>query len=217
MKTLSYTQEYFLCAINNKGNIPALDITTPACLLAGGIMELLNHGYITRVEKDKLVAGKTWDDGLPYLKPLYEKIVSSKKPLNAKGIADSYMLGTIQKSFTELFSAIGVSVVEAGQADEVTKQGIVNEKTKYIPKAEAVTKIIEKVRAEFLENGTITEETLCLASLLDKGELIRNYFSKVERDIMKKRMKEVRESDAYASVKEIIDYVVVLFVAAAAH
>lgn len=60
MKILSLTQEYFLYTINNKLDISySLDTTFPACLFAGGIMELLSHGYITLVEKDKLVADKT--------------------------------------------------------------------------------------------------------------------------------------------------------------
>lgn len=58
MKTLSYTQEYFLCAINKKGNIPALDDTFPVCLVVGALMELLNHGYITRDEKINLLSAK---------------------------------------------------------------------------------------------------------------------------------------------------------------
>ncbi len=207
MKTLSYTQEYFMCAVNSKGNIPALDVTFPVCLVAGGIMELLSHGYITRFEKDKLVAGKTWDDYLSYLKPLYETIAASKKPKDAKAIATIYVAGFSQKPFNEFFSAVGVSLVKLGCATELTKQGLLNEKTKYIPKAEDVTKIIEKVRAEFLEDGIISEETICLAALLDNAELIRNYFSKVEMEIVKKRIKEVRKSEAYALTKKILEYI----------
>jgi hypothetical protein len=207
MKTLSYTQEYFLCAVNEKGNMPALDDTFPACLVAGAVMELLSHGYLIRAEKDKLVAGKVWDDGLPYVRPLYETITSYKKPKDAKGIAEDYIIGSSSKSFNELFAAIGISLVKAECADELTVQGLLKEKIKYVPKAEAVTRIIEKVRAEFLEDGTITDETLCLAALLDKSALLRDYFSKVEKETLKKRIKEVRKSETSASLREILDYI----------
>jgi hypothetical protein len=207
MNALSYTQEYFLCAVNEKGNPPALDDTFPACLVAGAVMELLSHGYLTRAEKNKLVVGKVWDDGLPYVRPLYETITSYKKPKDAKGIAEDYLMGLSTKSFNELFAAIGISLVKAECADELTVQGLLKEKIKYVPKAEAVTRIIEKVRAEFLEDGLVTDETLCLTALLDKSALLRNYFSKVEKETLKKRIKEVRQSEASASIREMLDYI----------
>jgi hypothetical protein len=208
MNTLSYTQEYFLCAVNDKGKPRALDTSFQPCLLAGGLMELLHHGYITRDEKKRFISGKAWDNRLSYVQPLYETIVQSKKPASIDSLAETYALGLSQKSFDELFSAIGASLAASGYADEVTNQGLLKEKTGFVPKAGAVTRIIEKVRAEFLEDGTVTEETLCLALLLDKGELIRDYFSKVEKQTLKKRLKEMRASEAIdASVKEIFDYI----------
>jgi len=206
MKTLSYTQEFFLCTINDKGKIPALKGEIPACLAVSGIMELLSNGYLNRAEKDKLAAGKPWDDSLPYLKPLYETIVSLKKPLDIKDILMIYIGGFVIEQFYELYKAIGVSLVESGYADELTKKGLIKEKPRrYVPKEEAIKNVVEKVRAEFLEDGMITEETLCLAAFLDASGLISNYFSKFEAEAMKKRIKEARESGAYALVKEAFD------------
>ncbi len=207
MKTLSYTQEYFMCAISSKGNVPILDVVFSTCLLAGGIMELLYHGYIVRTPKGKLVISKPWDEGLPYLKPLYETILGFKKPKDAKGVASVYLAGFSQKTFKELFSAFGASLAEFGYADELWKQGLLNKKIRYVPKPEAVTRIIEKIRAEFLEDGTISEETLYLAALLDNGKLIRNYFSKVEAEILKKRIKEVRKNEAYVLADEMVKFI----------
>jgi hypothetical protein len=102
-------------------------------------------------------------------------------------------------------AAIGASLAKANCADELTDQGMLKNKTKYAPKPEAVTRVIEKVRAEFLEDGVVTDETLYLASFLDKSGFIRDYFSKVEKETLKKRIKEVRKSEAFASVKEVLD------------
>lgn len=219
METLSFTQEYFLCAINSKGNIPLLkDVEIPVCFIAGGIMELLNHGYIARVEKDKLVADQTWDDGLPYLKPLYDAIASSKKAKDAKNFTLAFWESNKQRD--RLISAFGVSLLEAGCVDELTNQGLTKKKTKYVPKEKAVTKIIEKIRAEFLEDGALTEETIYLAVLLEKSGLICDFFSKVEQGKLKERIKEVRDSEAYALVKKIRDYIeslIVIFIASSAH
>jgi hypothetical protein len=170
-------------------------------------MELISKGYIIRAEKDKLVAGKAWDDEAPYLKPLYEIIVSLKKPKDSKGVAEVYALGFGQKPFDELFSALGVSLVQSGRADEFKKKGLLKEKTRYTPKEEAFKSIIEKIRAEFLESETITAETLSLTVMLDKSGLIRKYFSKDDAKAIKKRVKEAPKSDEYVLAKETLDYI----------
>jgi hypothetical protein len=215
MNDLSYTQEFYLCAVNAKGNIPALDDgSIPACFVAGGIMDLTDRGLIASDEKDRLVIAKPWDDTLPYLKPLYEKIASFEKPKDAADIAaEHYVFGG--KALNALLSAIGLSLVEAGCADDLTANGLFKEKIKYIPKPEAATRVIEKVRAEFLEGGTITDETRNLAALLDRGNLIRNYFSKVETAALKKRIKEVRTSGAWLRAQKIRIYVALIFIAIA--
>ncbi|MDR2156235.1 MAG: GPP34 family phosphoprotein [Clostridiales Family XIII bacterium] len=207
MKALSFTQEYFLCAINENGNLPVLDSEISVCLLAGGIMELTRQGYIGHDEKKRFAAAKPWDDTLPYLKPLYDTVAAFKKPQKIDGIVGAYET-SLKKPFPELLSALGTSLVAAGYADEQGVRGLLKDKpgyVRYVPKPEAVTHIIEKIRAEFLENGVISDETLCLTALLDGSRLIRRYFSKVERDTLKKRLKEVRESEAYASIREFVD------------
>ena len=206
MKTLSFTQEYFLCALSkNKGKVSLMDSDAMACLLAGGIMELLRSEYISIAEKNKIAAAKPWDGSLPWLKPLYDEIIAMKKPGGVKEVANIY-LGS-GKAFKGLIESFGAGLVELGYADELTKDGLFTNKIKYVPKADAVERIVEKVRSEFLEAGTMTEEILCLAALLDKGGLIRNYFSKFEADKFKERLKEVRSSEEYAPVKEVFDYI----------
>jgi hypothetical protein len=203
-KTLSYTQEYYLCAVNDRGKLPTLETETATCLLAGGIMELTQQGYLSYDEKKRLVIAKPWDDALLYLKPLYDQVASFNKPQKIDGVLGAYEL-TQQASFSELLSSLGASLAAAGYADELGEQGLLHNKIRYAPKPEAVTRIIEKIRAEFLEDGTISDETLCLAALLDGSHLIKRYFSKVETDALKERLKELRESEAYASVREFLD------------
>jgi len=199
MQALSYTQEYYLCASNGKRNLYSTDV---ACLLAGGIAELRAHGYITRAEKDKLVAGKPWDGALPYLAPLYEVIVSLKRPQTAGEIAVNYS----GKATKQLIAALGDSLVIAGCADETSKKGLLGEKTVYVPDEQAVKQAVNKIRAAFLESESMVDgQALYLAALLESGGLIRNYFSKFEADTMKKRIKELRKSEAYASIRETLD------------
>jgi HEPN domain-containing protein len=215
MNDLSYTQECFLCSLNGKGSSVSELVYTrvPACLIVGGIMELFGQGLIAYGEKNRLVIAKPWNGALPYLKPLYETIASFKKPQAATGVADFYLSDLKQRPLSELISTFAASLVAAGCAEELAVKGLLKETTKYVPKPESVTRVIEKIRTEFLEDGTITDETFCLAAMLDRSEIIRDYFSKVEAGTFKARMKEVRKSDAYASVKEIVDFMDGAFVA----
>jgi hypothetical protein len=202
MKQLSYTQEFFLCAVNKKGDIPALKAAeVSACLSIGTILELLDHGYIEKGEKDKLAIVKPWDDSFSYLRATYEAIEAQKKPQDIVALAFS----SGNKELKRDLQGVWDSLVEAGCTDDLPEQGIFKNQTKLIPKPEVVRNIIEKLRAEFLEDGTLTKETICLAAFLDASGIIRDFFSKYERDILKQRLAEIREDESYAYVRDIID------------
>ena len=207
MKHLSFTQEFFLCAVNKKGKLSLVFSNDSAvCLVAGGIMELTKHGYIARDGKKKIMISKPWDNCLPYLTPMYEKIASYKRNPKVETILEAFALSMTNKNLNKLVDAFRSSLIDEGCMDEQNNQGLLKEKTNYVPKPQLVTQIIEKIRAEFLEEGPMSENVLCLAALLMEGNLIKNYFSKVEVTKMKARLKEIRNSDEYASVKDIFDY-----------
>jgi len=70
-----------------------------------------------------------------------------------------------------------------------------------------VTKVVEKLRAEFLEEGTVSDETIVLGALLNKSGLIKKYFSKYETQKLNNRLKEIKQSEAGALIKKMIDYI----------
>jgi hypothetical protein len=206
MQKLSYTQQYYLCAVNNKGSIPTkLATFAPACLLVGGILELLHHGYILRDEKGKLHTGQEWDNQLPYLEPLYETIVKLKKPRDIRGVAEQYGYGLGASAFSKYFSAIGISLVESGDADETSSGNNRKQTKKYLPKRQSVQQVVEKIRSEILEDKEVCEETICLLAFLEKSNMLRDYFSKFEANDLKARIKDIKKSDSYASIKKVID------------
>ena len=214
MNNLNYIQEYYLCAINSKGTIPLLkEMEIQVCFLAGILMELIEKNYVNYDEKKRFIVNKADNDLKDYQKMLYKKIAEFKKPKDAKGILDYYLLGFSQKEFKEMLTCIGVSLFKLDLTEELQQQGMRKNKTYYVPKPEAVTLVIEKLRAELLEEGVITDETVCLAALLDKSRLIQDYFSKIEAKALKVRLQEIRQSDAYASIKEMLDYIEMLIAA----
>ena len=94
--------------------------------------------------------------------------------------------------------------------------GLFHNKTLFVPNNEEVLRIIEKIRAEFLENGTLSDETIVLGALLQKSGLIKNYFSKYESEKLKERLNEIKESQSGSLVNEMVKYIDTLIAAIAA-
>ena len=214
MYTLSYTQEYFLCALNNKGRFSGLTESPRICLFIGGLIELLGEGYLAieapkkRKATSKVSVAKPWDNRIPYLQPVYEACARSKKPKNVSDI----VLGSSTKQQSQLVSLIGESLVRAGAVDVVVKEGLLRDKTSYLPKEGVVDRIVEKIRAEILEDGLISDDIIYLIGLMDAGGLIENYFSKYERKRLKARLQELRDNEAYQMTKEVMEMMAALII-----
>lgn len=86
------------------------------------------------------------------------------------------------------------------------------DKVKYVPNQTKVTSIIEKIRAEFLEEGVISDDTIILSALLDRSGIIKNYFSKVETAKLKERLEEIKNNESYTMIKKILDDIVAVIV-----
>ena len=204
MTTLSFTQEYFACAVNGKGKAPfSKETEIMACLVVGGVLELTMGGYIQADEEEKYISAKILDKEKIYLQSVYDVVV--QKPMKLSDIASKYVESG--KLFRQYFNAIGESLDEAGVAEKSVENGLFGEKMGFIPTQDCLTAIIEKVRAELLEDGTVSDETIVLCALLEKGGLIKDYFSKVELGKLNLRLKEISSSDAHNSVRKVIESV----------
>lgn len=80
----------------------------------------------------------------------------------------------------ELFRFVGQSLVKDDYLAEQSGKGLFKNKVSFIPNDNEVTKVIEKLRAEFLEQGDISDEVVVLGALLNRSGLIKKYFSKYE-------------------------------------
>lgn len=213
MENLTYIQQYFICVVNEKGNISILKgMSVATCLVVGEITELISRGYVVWDEKNRLSVMKPFDDSLTYLKPIY-KSIAFKKSEDVMRIVDLFasnirLMGNYRKaSLKDLLSPIGSSLATVGCVCELPKKGLLRKETKYAPKPEIVTQIIEEIRRAFWESNFVSGEMPCLVSLLDKSNIIRYYFSMAETIFLRKRMKEARKSAAYTSTKKILDYI----------
>lgn len=205
MQDLSYTQEFLLCILKPQGTIPALYSTQiSTCLVAGGILKLLNLNVISINDKKKIVVNNDTKLEKEYLRPLYQVICNSKKK-NVKDIASRYIFGT-SKLLKEYIKSLSSPMVQENLVSLETG-GMFKTKTLYLPNEEGVLRVVEKIRAEFLEEGSVSNETIILGALLYKSGAIKRYFSQYESDILKNRLNEIKSSEEGYFIKEMVDYI----------
>lgn len=219
MNDLSITQEYLLCSLSDKGRLPVIGKEVSACILAGGLIELLVDGCIRIDEKKSVDVVGVLKDEQGYLRSLYDWI-GQYAPVKIEKIAREYCVTLTDKRLNELVTDIGNSL--AGRACVTPeKGGILAGKPRFIPNPVEVDKVIQKIRAEMLESGEMTDETIALVSLLEESYQIKRYFSVYETDQLKARLKDIREAPSNQLVKQMVDYIdkmlAVIAVIASAH
>jgi hypothetical protein len=205
MKDLSITQEYMLCALSEKGRLPWIGREVSACLLAGAMIELLVAGCIRMDEKKKvLVTGKPGAE-MGYLNSLFDWL-NGPKALKLETVAQEICISFTDKRLTALVAGIGASLAERGCVS-VEMNGFLSRRPRYVPKLAEVDKVIQKIRAEMLEDGVMTDETVALVSLLEKSSRIRMYFSRYEAKQLKDRLKEIKQAPSNQLIRQMIGYV----------
>ena len=173
MKDLTLTQEYLICAVNDKGVLSSYNLDAGSCLIASGILEMQMEGCISIQEKKVSVCGEL-PEKLKYLQPLYN-VIHQGKPVKLEKILDTYMISFTNKKLNELVDSIMNALKEA-DAVTMVKAGILGNKENYAPKKESVNRVIDKIRAELLEDGEITEVVIALTALLEKRGVSKNIF-----------------------------------------
>lgn len=204
MKDLSILQEYLICAVNEKGKISGFSTEKLVCFVAGGLLELKQENSIMFDDKKIVVTGLL-PDHKEYLKSLYDYI-QKKSPVKIVKILEEYNYSVTDKRFNELLDAVGSSLERLGLV-ETKPAGIFGNRTNYIPKKEAVNYVIDKVRAEVLEEGEITDEVAALVILLDRSKSLTYYFSEHEQKEMKVKIAEIVDSPDGKIIKEMVEYV----------
>lgn len=203
MRDLSITQEYMICTVNNKGALPAANPKVGVCLVVAGLLELQLENCISM--DDKVTVCAELPEHMSYLRPLYD-VIRQGKPMKAQKILEAYVSSFTTKKLNMLLDALTESLKAAGVVDPV-KAGLFGNKEGYAPKKEVITGIIEKIRAELLEDGELSEDVLALTVLLDKSGQIKEYFSKFEQKELKGKLDAIRKSKTGTTVKDLIWYI----------
>lgn len=205
MKDLSVSQSYLVCSLNDNGKIPSLATERFVCLLVGGLIDLIFAKNVIIGEDKKLCIVGEQNEENQHLNSLYSFIKESK-PMTVKKLASEYAFTFTDKRIKLLIKDVGESLADLGYVT-VEHGGIFGKTPCFIPDKKIVDNIIQNIRAELLEDGIISDNIIALVSLLEKSNQIKKYFSKYEKDQLKKRLQEMKESGSYKLVKEMADYV----------
>lgn len=211
MKDLSITQEYMICTVNGKGAISGYTQKTVACLVVSGLLEMQLAKCVSLNDKKVHVCAEL-PENMAYLKPLYN-IINQGKPMKVEKAVEAYTIAFSNKNLHELEDALMESLKEADVVEPV-KTGFLNNKDSYVPKKDIVTGIIEKIRAELLEDGEISEDVIALTALMDKAGNLKDYFSKYERKELKDKIESIKKSEAGTLAKEMAEHIEALDIAA---
>jgi hypothetical protein len=205
MRDLTITQEYLLCSLNAKGKLSVLNKEVTVCLLASGLIELLASNCIQMDKNNKVFVTGNLSEEQVCLKSLFEWLNKSK-PMKIEKIATEYTMTFTDKRLNALVTDVGNSLADRGCVTS-KKGGIFGSKFCFVPNSDEVDKVIQKIRADLLESGTMSDETVALVSLLDKSNQLKKYFSKYESKQLKARLKEIKETPSNQLVKQMVDYV----------
>ena len=211
MRDLSIAQEYMICTVNEKGAIAGYNQKAVACLVVSGLLEMQLAKCISINDKKLNVCAELPED-MAYLKPLYN-VINQGKPIKVAKAVESYTVAFTNKKLYELEDALMESLKEASVVEPV-KAGVLGNKESYAPKKDIVTGIIEKIRAELLEDGEISEDIIALTALMDKTGNLKDYFSKYEQKELKNKIETIKKSEAGTLAKEMIEHIEALEMAA---
>ena len=204
MSNLSLSQEYMMCALNDKGKISTFSLERVIAVAASAVAELMMDDVIESDGK-KLSVKKALPEDMRYLSPVYD-FIEKKGRVGFRTVVEHFSFTLSSKNIDELFDSIGESLVAAGCAQK-EKSGMLGNKNAYIPDKKAVDTIIQNIRAEILEDGELTEDIAALTAILDKtGELMR-FFSAYEKKDVKKRLKEIKNDPENKDIAKVINYV----------
>mgnify|MGYP003226278563 CR=1 FL=1 len=197
MQDLSITQEYYICAVNEKGRISDFSTERLVCFVAAGLLDLQLEGCLSLDKKNVTVTGSL---------PAGRAYLTEKGTMKPEKVMEAYTYSLSDKHIDALMGSVGTSLEEMGLA-QALKAGLFGSKTAFAPSKEAINRVVDMVRSELLEDGTVTDEVAALTALLDKSGCLKEYFSKFEQKEIKQRLKEIAASPNGRLVGEMVEYI----------
>ena len=130
MRDLTLSQEYLICAVNEKGTLFTFNTEKLVCLVAAALLELQLEGCAAVDKKFITVTGPLPQE-MAHLRPLYDYL-NTGKPMQTEKLLEEYTYSVTDAHLNELMAAIGDSLVQQGLMTPV-KAGLLGKKQGYLP------------------------------------------------------------------------------------
>ncbi|SEM89146.1 Golgi phosphoprotein 3 (GPP34) [Lihuaxuella thermophila] len=158
------------------------------------LLELLLREIIEMDEKGRLILTSSSMTGVPYLDRVIQLLAEhERKPKNLK----KWIIYFGNRN--RLRNQVNQAVLESLQTKEVLKveqsRFLFIPVKKFVVNMDAREYVVQKIRAELLEEGPVEAQTVLLVFLLERAKLLGDYFSHYEEKQLKSRLKELKEQD----------------------
>jgi len=217
MNNITVTEKYALCMLKEVKKFNDLELATH--LIVSMVVEMMLEGSIEIIDNNKK---KKWEiisdikvrlnNKIPkneYNRELYKIIEEfNKTEISISQIIEKLCYSFSNKNYFAVIQALQEKMISNKLISLQKKKGIFKEKEIIEINEEEFNSIIGKIRTEFLEKGTLTDEFVLLVSLLDSTNFLKNIFIKYEKETLKKRLKEIKETEISKQVsiaREVIN------------
>lgn len=145
-------------------------------------------------EKDQIIVTDARLTGIQYIDEVLKTINESKKLKKLDGWMEHFYVHS--KFCSKVYNSIVKEIIDNEILEWEKREELVNfSKGTFKDSKDIGEHIIQKLRAELLEEGAIDENTKYLALLLDSNKMLGAYFSECEYKYVKERMEEVAKSN----------------------
>ncbi|MDQ0242873.1 hypothetical protein J2S09_000409 [Bacillus fengqiuensis] len=204
---LTIAEEFSLLAWkHNKspGNFAGKEKTIQLYSIGALFMDLSLQGKIELDDRDAVEIKEGTQTGDEAMDRLLQMIREGKKTKKFKKWMSVFYNGWKKRKY--VYEAVTASLVEKDLLEIHVKNtfGLLKRR-KATVKNDAQDPIVQKIRAELLEEGRVTKETVTLCFLLEKAKMLKHYFSSYEQKQLKSRLKELQKTheEEWKTIKRI--------------
>jgi len=222
MNNITVTEKYALCMLKEVKDFRYVEISSH--LIVSTIIEMLledcleivdyNNGkFFDSVNKIKVKLSDK-EPANEYNKKLYKIIREMNKPeVSIQDIISTFYFGLSNKKLKTIIQALKERMVKDELISIKNKKGIFGTKEILLVNNDKFNLIIEEIRTKFLNEGSLDDDLILLASLLNSTNFLKNVFIKYEKETLKKRLEEIKNTEISQNVK-IAQYIINVYVAA---
>ena len=201
MNTATITEKYALCMLKEKKTLHEKELSP--YLIVSMLVEMMLEESLEITDKNKI----SLTARIPvesYNKRQYEIIKDmDKEEVSLRYVLSSICYGFSTKKLKSLIELLKESMRKNSLITTESKKGLLGEKEVVKVNESEFMDLIEEIKKELLEEGegTLTEDAILLASLLNSTRFIKNIFNKYEKEKIEGRLKEIKDTEIAQKVK----------------